>query len=59
VKASFGNSIVFVPPTVTVEEAREALAAVSGARDVFITAGGERNEPIQGMVANTDLERPA
>lgn len=58
-KEAFSNSIVFVPPTVTVEEARDALAAVSGARDVFVTSGGKRNEPILGMVTNTDLERPA
>jgi hypothetical protein len=57
-KEAFRNSVVFVAPSATVEEAREALAAVDGARDVFITAGGSRDEPILGMVANTDLERP-
>jgi CBS domain-containing protein len=56
---SLGGSFAFCSPDTTVEQAREDLAAIEGARDVFVTASGNRSEPVLGMVANTDLERSA
>ena len=55
---TLNSTIAFVDANSTVEEARKALAEVDGGRDVFVTANGEREEPILGMVPNTHLEEP-
>ena len=56
-KEVFNSTYVFLGEDSTVEDAREALAAIPGARDVFITRTGEPEMPILGMVTNTDLDR--
>jgi hypothetical protein len=35
----------------------EAMQDVRGARDIFVTENGTRDEPIIGMVTNIDLEK--
>jgi hypothetical protein len=54
---ALAGSVAFVDPSATVESARDALAAVEGARDLFVTPGGDPDKPILGMVTNTDLEQ--
>ena len=56
-KDTIDGTVAFVSASCTVAEAKEMLREVRGARDVFVTADGERTGAILGMATNTDLER--
>lgn len=48
-----------VPDTASVAEARAALAAVPGAKDVFVTEDGTAKGAVLGWLTNSDLARSA
>ena len=56
-KDTIDGTVAFVSASSTEAEAKETLRDIRGARDVFITADGERDGPILGMATNTDLEK--
>ena len=41
----------------TLEDAKSALAAGGGARDVFVTKGGKADEPVLGWLTDIDIAR--
>lgn len=49
------QAIAVVPPTAVLEEARARMKAVEGCNDVFVTSGGQRQDPVVGWLTNTDL----
>jgi len=51
------TSFVVVPESATLAEARAALRAVSGAKDVFVTSSGARNGTVLGWLTNSDLAK--
>jgi hypothetical protein len=53
----FENTFVVVKRQATLAEAKSAMLARPRCSDVFVTAGGGRNEPVQGWLTNVDLAR--
>lgn len=56
-KQMFESTFVVVKRQATLAEAKSAMLARPGCSDVFVTAGGSRNEPVQGWLANVDITR--
>ena len=56
-KEIFENTFVIVKRQATLAEAKSAMLAKPRCSDVFVTAGGGRNEPVQGWLANVDIAR--
>lgn len=56
-KAVFDNTFVIVKRQATLAEANSAMLTRPGCSDVFVTAGGNRNEPVQGWLTNVDIAR--
>lgn len=56
-KEMFENTFVVVKRQATLAEAKSAMVSKPGCSDVFVTAGGGRNEPIQGWLTNVDIVR--
>ncbi len=62
---SFGDQVVgnlvrkiaFVGLNATLADARDAMLAVKGAQDVFLTRSGRAEEPVEGWLTNSDLAR--
>jgi hypothetical protein len=46
-----------VKTDVTLADARTAMLAIEGARDVFLTKNGTALEPVEGWLTNTDITR--
>ena len=56
----FGRFVVaigFVGADATIGDARAAIRSVEGCNDVFVTASGQRGDPILGWLTNTDLAK--
>lgn len=53
----FENTLVTVKRQASVAEAKSAMIARPGCSDVFVTAGGGRNEPVQGWLTNVEITR--
>jgi hypothetical protein len=53
----FTNTFVVVKRQATLAEAKSAMLTRPGCRDVFVTAGGDRNEAVQGWLTNVDIAR--
>ena len=51
------GKIAFVGLESTLADARDAMLAIKGAEDVFVTKTGKQAEPIEGWVTNTDFAR--
>jgi hypothetical protein len=49
--------IAFVGLNASVAEARDAMLAVKGAQDVFVTRTGRPEEPVEGWLTNSDFAR--
>jgi hypothetical protein len=49
------SAFATVAPTASLRDARTAMGTVQGANDVFVTAGGGRQEAVVGWLTNTDL----
>ena len=56
-KAVFDNTFVIVKRQATLAEANTAMLTRPGCSDVFVTAGGDRNESVQGWLTNVDIAR--
>jgi len=56
-KAIFENTFVVVKRQATLAECKSAMLARPRCSDVFVTAGGGRNEPVQGWLTNVDIAR--
>lgn len=56
-KKIFEGTFVIVKRQATLAEAKSAMNARPGCNDVFVTAGGSRNEPVQGWLTNVDIVR--
>jgi hypothetical protein len=56
-KAIFENTFVVVKRQATMAEAKSAMISKPGCSDVFVTAEGTRNEPVQGWLTNVDITR--
>ena len=56
-KATFENTFVVVKRQATLAEAKSAMLAKPGCSDIFVTAGGNSNEAVQGWLTNVDLVR--
>ena len=56
-KAIFENTFVVVKRQATLAEAHSAMMSRPGCSDVFVTAGGNLNEPVQGWLSNVDMAR--
>lgn len=54
---TFENTFVVVKRQATLAEARSAMLARPGCQDVFITEGGNLNEPVIGWMTNVDIAR--
>jgi hypothetical protein len=53
----FENTFVVVKQTATLAEARDAMSVRQGCNDVFVTAHGNRDEPVVGWLTNVDIVR--
>jgi len=49
------EAIAIVGPAATIADARTAMTSVEGCNDVFITSNGQRTDPVEGWLTNTDL----
>jgi hypothetical protein len=49
------TKIALVPRNATLADAKAAMASVDGCQDVFVTATGQRTEPVVGWVTNVDI----
>ena len=49
------EGIGFVASDADIGQARSAMRSVKGCNDVFVTKGGQRNEPVIGWLTNTQL----
>jgi len=58
-KEMFQNTFVVVKRQATLAEAKSAMITRPGCGDVFVTANGNRNEPVQGWLTNVDIARNA
>jgi hypothetical protein len=58
-KSMFENTFVVVKRQATLAEAKSAMVARPGCSDVFVTAGGNLNESVQGWLTNVDIARSA
>ena len=56
-KETFENTFAIVKRQATLAEAKSAMLAKPGCSDIFVTAGGGSNEPVQGWLTNVDLVR--
>ena len=56
-KQMFENTFVVVKRQSSLAEAKSAMLTRPGCSDVFVTAGGGRNEPVQGWLTNVDIAR--
>lgn len=56
-KEMFENTFVVVNRQATLAEAKSAMVSKPGCSDVFVTAGGGRNEPVQGWLTNVRIAR--
>jgi hypothetical protein len=56
-KEIFENTFVVVKRQATIAEAKSAMISKPGCSDVFVTAEGTRNEPVQGWLTNVDITR--
>jgi hypothetical protein len=56
-KKIFEETFVVVKRQATLAEAKGAMIARPGCSDVFVTAGGGRNEPVVGWLTNVDISR--
>jgi len=54
-KDIFEKTFVTVKRRATLAEASSAMNTRSGCSDVFVTAGGNLNEPVQGWLTNVDI----
>jgi hypothetical protein len=52
---SLVEAFAFVDQDAVVADARAAMRLVEQANDVFVTATGQRTEPVLGWLTNTDL----
>jgi hypothetical protein len=51
------DSIAFVPETACISEAKRKMEDTPRCQDVFVTATGERTEPVRGWLTNVDIGR--
>ena len=58
-KSIFENTFVVVKRQGTLAEAQSAMLTRPGCSDVFVTAGGKQDEPVQGWLTNVDIARSA
>ncbi len=56
-KDVFENTFVVVKRRATLAEAMSAMVTRPGCNDVFVTAGGNLDEPVQGWLTNIDIAR--
>jgi len=56
-KDTFENTFVVVRRQATLAEAKDAMVTRPNCRDVFITEGGNLNEPVIGWLTNVDIAR--
>lgn len=56
-RAIFEETFVVVKRSATLAEAKSAMVARPGCNDVFVTAGGGSNEPVQGWLTNVDIAK--
>lgn len=54
---SIVSKIAFVGLDASLSDARDAMVAVKGAQDVFITKNGKPEEAVEGWLTNTDFAR--
>jgi hypothetical protein len=54
-KAMFERTFVVVKKQATMAEAKSAMLARPSCSDVFVTDGGNRDEPVQGWLTNVDI----
>lgn len=57
VRALVAESMVFVPVTAKLGEAREAMMKKENCRDAFVTTKGTREERVLGWLTNIEIER--
>lgn len=55
----FENTFVVVRRQATLAEADSAMHSRPGCSDVYVTAGGNANEAVQGYLTNIDIARSA
>lgn len=58
-KGIFENTFVVLKRQGTLAEAQSAMLTRPGCSDVFVTAGGKLDEPVQGWLTNVDIARSA
>jgi hypothetical protein len=56
-KNIFENTFVVIGRQATLAEAQSAMLTRPGCSDIFVTAKGDRNEPVQGWLTNVDIAR--
>lgn len=56
-KEIFENTFVVVKRQATLAEAHSAMMTKKNCNDVFVTAGGTSQEPVQGWLSNVDMAR--
>lgn len=56
-RETFERTFCVVGKEATLAEARTSMQATPDCRDVFVTAGGSRDEPVLGWLTNVDMER--
>lgn len=56
-KGIFESTFVVVKRQATLAEAKNAMISKPGCNDVFVTAAGGPNEPVQGWLTNVDITR--
>lgn len=54
---SIVSKIAFVGLDASLQDARDAMLAVKGAQDVFVTRTGKPGEPVEGWLTNSDFAR--
>lgn len=58
-KGIFENTYVVVKKQATMAEAQGTMLTRPGCSDVFVTAGGKLDQPVQGWLTNVDIARSA
>jgi hypothetical protein len=49
------SRIAFVSQGATLADAKEKMTSVPDCQDVFVTATGQRSEPVLGWITNADI----
>ncbi len=55
IKTTLNRGYTFVPKTANLLQAKKALESIKECNDVFVTATGNKAEPIEGLITNNKL----